>query len=65
MEHNDESVPLLQSESGRSLFQRKPNPLSWRQLSVVLFVETCDALAKQSIQPYINQVRKLVRGDLA
>ena len=60
MEHNDEGVALLQSESEFSRFQRKPNPLPWRQLSVVLFVETCDALAKQSIQPYINQVRTTV-----
>ena len=59
MERNDEGVPLLQSKSEPSRFQRKPNPLPWRQLSVVLFVETCDALAKQSIHPYIKQVRTI------
>jgi len=63
MEHNDESVPLLtQSEPEASRFQQKPNPLPWPQLSAVLFVKTCDALASQSIKPYINEVRTLWHG---
>ena len=59
MEHNDEGIPLIlvQSESEPSQFRRKPNPLPWPQLSVVLLVKTCDATATQSINPYINEVR--------
>ena len=57
MERNEEDVALLESEPEPSRFRQKSKPLPWRQLLVVLFVETCDALAKQSTQPYINQVR--------
>jgi len=57
MADNDEGVALLPPESELSRFQRKPNPLPWPQLSVVLFVRACDALMTESIQPYINEVR--------
>jgi hypothetical protein len=53
-------LPLTEEPSSRhpnAPKQRTPNPLPWPQLSVVLFARTCDALAGQSIHPYINQVR--------
>ena len=57
----NEGVPLLShSNSEPSRFQSKPNPLPWPQLSIMLFVKTCDALATQSIKPFINEVRTAV-----
>lgn len=45
---------------------RVPNSLPWFQLSVVLLIRTCDAVATQSVYPYINQLvgeLEVVGGD--
>ena len=62
-----ESIGLLHLSEATNGHERRrrtgtwnPNPLPWRQLSVVLFGRVCDALASQSIQPYINQVRNIL-----
>jgi len=44
-------TPLV-SDSKRP---RKPNPLPWFQLSIVLLLQTCEPITSQSIYPYINQ----------
>lgn len=65
-----ESIGLLHLSEAPNRHERRqrpgtwnPNPLPWGQLSVVLFGRVCDALASQSIQPYINQVRTILGGS--
>ncbi|KAF8220945.1 MFS general substrate transporter [Tricholoma matsutake] len=35
---------------------RKPNPLPWFQLSIILLLQICEPITSQSIYPYINQL---------
>lgn len=48
------NAPLV-SDSKR---HRKPNPLPWFQLSIILLLQTCEPITSQSIYPYINQVAR-------
>ena len=61
MELSDGSgATLSQAESEPSQVQRKSDPLPWSQLSVALFVKTCDVLTALSMKPYNNEVRTTV-----
>ncbi|KAF7312036.1 Major facilitator superfamily multidrug-resistance DHA1 sub-family [Mycena indigotica] len=35
--------------------KNKRTPLPWKQLSIILLIQTCEPIASQSIYPYINQ----------
>ncbi|GLB44900.1 putative major facilitator superfamily protein [Lyophyllum shimeji] len=48
---NEESALLSQSPK-----RRKPNPLPWFQISVVLLLQVCEPITSQSIYPYVNQL---------
>jgi len=52
----EDTALLTQSDRELARRDRKPSPLPWPQLSIVLLVKACDALATQSIRPYITQV---------
>jgi len=57
-----ESTPLL-DERSRTW---KPTPLPRFQILTILLVRTCDALALQSVMPYINQLvseLEIIGGD--
>lgn len=41
--------------------KRLPNPLPKLQLAIVLLLQVCEPITSQSIFPYINQVRLLLR----
>jgi hypothetical protein len=65
-----EDAPLLHVSDrqpvprGKHQRKRIANPLPWRQFSLVLFIKACDALASESMYPYINEVESQVLFDI-
>ncbi|KAG6839132.1 hypothetical protein C0991_005522, partial [Blastosporella zonata] len=49
---DDERTALLAD----SLRHRKPKPLPWFQISIVLLLQLCEPITSTSISPYINQL---------
>jgi len=48
----DEETPLLNQQNGK----KKPTPLPWFQLSIVLFLQLAEPLTSQVIYPFAPQV---------
>jgi len=58
-DNNDDETPLLRVQSGD--IPRKRTPLPTTQISVLVFPWIAESLVYNSIGPYINQVRLLIR----
>ncbi|KAF8220944.1 MFS general substrate transporter [Tricholoma matsutake] len=50
----DETATLLRGKNQNR--NRKPHPLPWLQISIVLLLQICEPITSQSIYPYINQL---------
>jgi len=48
----DEETPLLNQQNAK----KKPTPLPWFQLSIVLFLQLAEPLTSQVIYPFAPQV---------
>jgi hypothetical protein len=57
----NEETALLSTVERR----RKPKPLPWLQISIILLLQVCEPITGLSIYPYINQVGPFVVGTWA